>query len=271
VTEDFHSTGVSYPAIEMLGVKIHVVYRADLFNTIIRAAETGHGGLINNVNIHAMNLAYGDADFRAILNASDLVFVDGAGVLLGAAIAGLKVGERLTPADWVDDMFELCAARRWPIFHLGDVEQAGEDLRRKLAREHPRCRFAGCHHGFFQKTGPESDAVVNAINASGAKVLLAGLGRPIQEKWVWANRDRLQPPVILAVGSLARVFTGHIKRGPSWMTRNGLEWLYRLAVQPGYTWKRYLIGNPLFLWRIVLNRCGVGVPRPNSLKDGVSR
>ncbi len=102
-----------HPAIEILGVKIHVVDRCGLLDAISRAAETGCGGIINNVNVHAMNLAYCDAELREILNGSDLVFVDGAGILLGAAIAGVKVSERLTPADWVHDPFTLCGA--YPI------------------------------------------------------------------------------------------------------------------------------------------------------------
>lgn len=264
MNENIQATAATYPTVEMLGVKIHVIDRAGVFGTIIRSVETGRGGFINNVNVHAMNLAYRDADFRAILNASDLVFRDGAGIWVGAAIAGVKVGERLAPADWVDDLFELCVARGWAVFHLGDTEQVGDDFRRKLAREHPNCRLAGCHHGFFQKAGPENDAVVEMINASGAKVLLVGMSMPIQEKWAWANRDRLQPPVILAVGGLVRVYTGHIKRGPPWMTQNGLEWLYRLAMQSRYTWRRYLIGNPLFLWRVFLSRFGLGAPSPKT-------
>ncbi len=265
--DDIHAAGVKYPAVEMLGVKFHVVDRAGLLDAIARAVETGRGGIINNVNVHAMNLAYCDAELREILNASDLVFVDGAGILLGAAIAGIRVTERLTPADWVDDLFALCAARGWPVFHVGDIAEVGEDFRLELTRRHPSCRLVGCHHGYFQKTGPESDAVVAAINASGAKVLLVGMSMPIQEKWVWANRHRLKPPVILAVGALARTYTGHIRRGPPWMTRSGLEWLYRLTVQPGYTWRRYLIGNPLFLWRVLSNRLGLGAPLPRSRSD----
>ena len=254
---------MSYPITEILGVKIHVVDRGGLLDTIARAVETGHGGIINNVNIQAMNLAYRDAEFRAILTASDLVFVDGAGVQWGAAIAGVEVGERLAYGDWVDDLFALCVERDWPVFHLGDIDPVGEDFRRELARRHPKCRLAGCHHGFFKKTGPDSDAVVDVINASGAKILLVGMSMPIQEKWVWANRHRLQPPVALAVGGMARLYTGRIKRGPPWMTRNGLEWLYRLAVQPAYTWRRYLIGNPLFLWRVLLSRLGMSAANLN--------
>ena len=77
------------------------------------------------------------------------------------------------------------------------------------------------------------------------------MSMPIQEKWIWANRERLAPPVRLALGGLARIMTGHIRRGPRWMTDHGLEWLYRLGVQPRYTWRRYLLGNPLFLLRIL--------------------
>lgn len=255
--EDIKPVGVPYPASMLLGVRIHVVGRVGLLDTITRAVNTGSGGLINNVNIQAMNLAYRDADFRAILNASDLCFRDGAGIWLGAAIAGVQVGERLAPADWLDDLLKLCAERDWPVFHLGDIDQVNDDFRREVARRHPKCRLVGCHHGFFQRTGPENDAVVAAINASGAKILLVGMSMPIQEKWAWANRHRLQTPVILALGGLARIYTGHIKRGPRWLTQNGLEWLYRLSVQPGYTWRRYLLGNPLFLWRVLLSRFGI--------------
>lgn len=241
-------------SVELLGLRIHVADRQDVLNAIIKAVETGHGGTINNVNVHAMNSAWGDAEFRHILNHSDLVFIDGFGVQLGARIAGIRLGERLTPADWVDELLDICARRQWPIFWLGDTDEVGADFEREIKHRHPTCPFAGRHHGFFAKTGSESDAVVDLVNASGAKILLVGMSMPIQEKWVWANRDRLAPPVRLALGGLARIYTGHIRRGPPWMTQNGLEWLYRLAMQPRYTWRRYLVGNPLFLWRIVLDR-----------------
>ncbi len=256
-----------YPAVEILGVRIHIINRADLLSAIARAVTTGRGGTINNVNVHAINMAYRDPEFRAILNACDLVFVDGFGVQLGACIAGVQRGERLTPADWADDLFRLGAERKWPIFWLGDTDEVGADFVRELARRHPDCPLAGYHHGFFVKNGPESDAVVETINASGAQILLVGMSMPIQEKWVWANRQRLRPPVRLALGGLARIYTGHIKRGPRWMTQYGLEWLYRLAVQPRYTWRRYLLGNPLFLWRVLLSRLRLG-GRPDPRESG---
>lgn len=253
----------AHSAVELAGVRIHVVDRTGVLAALTSAAERGSGGNINNVNVHAMNTAWSDPHFRHILNNADLVFVDGFGVQLGARLASIRLGARLTPADWIDDMLKICVERGWSVFWLGDTDEVGEEFEQRLKARHPGLRFAGRHHGFFAKQGPESERVVEQINASGATILMVGMSMPIQEKWIWANRDRLRPAVRLSLGGLARIVTGHIRRGPPWMTQNGLEWLYRLCVQPGYTWRRYLIGNPLFLLRVMGWRwLGMG-PRRN--------
>lgn len=247
---------------QLLGVRIDVVSRKDLLTTIERAAETGTGGLITNVNVHAMNLAWNDNEFRTIVNQSDLVFVDGIGVKLGARLSKVPVGDRLTPADWIDEMFSMCVQKQWSVFWLGDTEDVGLDFERELARRHPQCVFAGRHHGFFVKTGSDSDRVVDLINQSEAKILMVGMSMPIQEKWLSANRHLLRVPVLLPLGGMARIYTGTTRRGPRWMTDYGMEWLFRLAVQPRDTWKRYVIGNPLFIFRIAMARFGfLRVPR----------
>ena len=240
----------SLPSVDIQGVRVHRVYRADLLAQICEAAETGRGGNILNINIHAANLAWTDPEFRAILNEADQVFVDGAGILLAAKIMNWQLGERLTVADWMDDMLDICVSKQWPIFWLGDTDEVGAAFEKKILSDHPGLIFAGRHNGFFDRNGPDNDRVIEQINQSGARILLVGMSMPIQEKWLHANRHRLQPPVHLTFGGAARIATGHIKRGPRWMTDNGLEWLYRLSVQPGYTWSRYLLGNPLFFVRL---------------------
>ena len=240
----------THPVIVLNDIKIHNLSLMGFFDHIQTAIETGRNGMINNVNIHAMNIAWGDPDFRHILNHSGLVFLDGAGVKLGASLVGKKLGERMTMADWGWELFARCEKNGWPVFWLGDTDEIGEAYESLLRAKYPKLIFAGRHHGFFAKEGAESEAVVSLINSSGAKVLLVGMSMPIQEKWIWANRERLDPPVTLAVGAVARFMTGVIRRAPQWMTRNGLEWLHRLAVQPSHTWRRYVIGNPLFLARV---------------------
>lgn len=238
----------------LLGVDYDVVDRVDLFDFIRSSANGTQPANILNVNTHAMNLAYVDEVYRGILNAADLVFVDGAGVQLGAKLLGKPVGERLTPMDWIDDLFSLCAEEKWSVFFLGDSEMMRERFISAINQRHPNCRIADSYHGFFEKDGEENDELVERINNSGARVLLIGMGMPIQEKWLWANRHRLKPLVRFSVGALNRVYTGDIARGPAWMTNNGMEWLYRLCVQPVATWRRYVLGNPLFLFRVLRSR-----------------
>lgn len=241
----------SLPSVDIQGICVHRVFRADLLAQIRQAIETGEGGNILNINIHAANLAWEDDEFRAILNSADQVFVDGAGILLAAKIMNWQLGERLTVADWMDDMLTLCVSEDWPIFWLGDTDEVGAAFEKKVLEDHPGVIFAGRHHGFFDRNGTENEQVIEQINRSGAKILMVGMSMPIQEKWLHANRKRLLPAVRLTFGGAARIATGHIRRGPRWMTDNGLEWLYRLCVQPRYTWRRYVIGNPLFFIRLL--------------------
>ncbi len=241
----------------LLGVRIHRVNREELLAFILHRLAEEQGALIANVNVHAMNLAWKDTRYRQILNTADRVFVDGAGVLLGAQIAGVTLSERMTPADWIDTLLELCAARQWGVFWLGDTDEVGAEFERRLREKHPRCPFAGRHHGFFDHFGAEGEAIATSIGHSGARLLLVGMSMPLQEKWVARHQPTLGPVVCLAVGGLARIYTGGIRRGPRWMTDHGLEWLYRLAMQPRYTWRRYLLGNPAFILRVVLNRLGL--------------
>jgi N-acetylglucosaminyldiphosphoundecaprenol N-acetyl-beta-D-mannosaminyltransferase len=251
MTPSHQDSSCQFQAIDLAGVRIHLVDRAGLLAQIARAVETGRGGLINNVNINAMNLAWVDWEFRAILNHSDLVFVDGYGVILGARAVGIRLSERLTFADWMDELFELCVSRGWTVFYVGDTEEVGKAFESYLTNNHLGLRVAGRHHGFFDHTSPESDALVTMINDSGADILVVGMGMPLQEKWIWCNRHRLRPPVKLTSGGYTRIATGILPRGPRWMTDHGLEWLYRLCIQPRHTWRRYLIGNPLFFIRIL--------------------
>ena len=241
---------------ELLGINYDVVTRAQILERVTTAMLGEHVSVLNHVNIHAMNLAWGDPEMTTILNHSDFVFVDGVGIRWGSICAGLggQVGERSTSRDFIEDLFEICGERQLPVYHLGDTEDVNADFTEKLSKEHPDCPLAGCHHGFFDQHGPENDRLIELINNSGAKLLLLGMSMPVQEKWAWRNRERLRVPAVLSVGGLMRIYTGATARGPKWMTDNGMEWVFRLAVQRRLVWRRYVLGNPLFLWRCFCSR-----------------
>jgi N-acetylglucosaminyldiphosphoundecaprenol N-acetyl-beta-D-mannosaminyltransferase len=128
-----------------------------------------------------------------------------------------------------------------------------------LQAQVPTLRVVGTHHGYFEKSPghPDNDAVVQAINAARPDMLIVAFGMPTQEQWLHENWARLEAGAALTVGAAFDYLAGEVQRGPRWMTDHGLEWLSRLVVEPRRLWRRYLLGNPLFLWRVVRQRLGL--------------
>jgi N-acetylglucosaminyldiphosphoundecaprenol N-acetyl-beta-D-mannosaminyltransferase len=237
--------------VRLLDIPIHPVSPAELVDTIVTWGGQEAQRKVYNVNVHAMNLAAKHEDFKTALQRADLVFCDGFGVKWGARIAGIDIPYRMTPPDWIDDFAAKTAHAGQSVFALGDEDGIAARFQQALQERHPGYLAAGSHHGFFEKTGAENDAVIERINNSGAKHLLVGFGMPLQERWLESNAARLRPRVFLPVGALFRWYIGADKRAPRWMTDNGLEWLARFAQHPSRHFQRYAVGNPQFLFRVL--------------------
>ena len=241
-------------SVRVLGVRVDVIDKETLHQEISRRVRAGHKEWLANVNIQAVNLAYRDPNFRDILNRAPIVYCDGAGVRLGARLLGVRLPERIVLTRWVWELAALCADKDFSIFLLGGasdvVERAAVNLRRRV----PRLRIAGCHHGYFEKTGPESDRVVELINSVAPNLLIVCFGMPDQEYWACRYLERLRTNLILFGGSTIDYASGAKAMPPSWAANHGLEWLHRLAQEPVRLWRRYLLGNPLFMFRILRQR-----------------
>jgi N-acetylglucosaminyldiphosphoundecaprenol N-acetyl-beta-D-mannosaminyltransferase len=132
-----------------------------------------------------------------------------------------------------------------------------------MSARYPGLEIAGTHHGYF-KPGREERDVIDAINRSGAEILFVAFGVPLQEIWIERNRHRLKPSVVIGVGGLFDYYSGRIPRAPLALRRTGLEWLWRLAMEPGRLWRRYLLGNAEFLGRVAMLKLFGGVAFVNS-------
>lgn len=240
--------------IDILGVGVHPLTKNELLDAISGWAGSSQQRVIGHVNVHGMNLAHRSERFRESVAAADLVFCDGYGVLWGARQLGLEIPERLAVMDWIDELAGRIATTDRSIFLLGDEEGIAELCARDMQAKHPALQIAGTHHGFFDKHGPESDSVVEKINASGADILLVGFGMPLQEYWIEENSALLQPSVLMPVGATYRWYAGIEPRAPRWMIDRGFEWLARLVRHPITMFNRYVIGNPLFVGRIWASR-----------------
>ena len=247
------SESTGHRRVFLLGVGITDVPVSVLLKHMCEAVNDGRKTLILNVNAFAMNLAYERIWFRELLSHADVVFCDGFGVKLASSLAGTPITHRYTPPDWIAQFARTCVEHDLAVFLLGARPGVAQRAAERLQAVCPGLRVVGTHHGYFDKTpgSRENEAVVRQINAARPDVLILGLGMPLQEQWLRDNWDRVEAKVALTAGALFDYVSGEVRRGPRWMTDNGFEWLARLIVEPRRLWRRYIIGNPLFFWRVV--------------------
>lgn len=209
------------------------------------------------VNANNFNLAIERPDYMKALRASDLVLPDGIGVKLALQMCGGSLRRNLNGTDLFPHLAALCVKNDWSIFLLGATNQVLAKAAANIESQHPGIRVAGMRDGYFKPT--DEEALCRDINASGAMVLVIGMGTPRQELWAHRNAARLRLPLVLSMGGLIDFLGEKNKRAPMWMRQTGLEWVYRLVQEPGRMWKRYIVGNPVFLWRVrAWNRSGGG-------------
>ena len=242
--------------IEILGVKATCCDKETLLNHIGDMVDIGEHQIVLSGNVHSLNLAYEHRWLREFFNRAQLVRIDGAGVRLGARILGYTLPERITWADFAWDLAEFSAGRGHRLFFLGGRPGVARAAADRLRARFPELRVVAVHHGYFDKTPgcEENEAIVSMVNGARPDILIVGFGMPLQERWLMENWERLDVSVALTGGAVFDYVSGSLTRAPGWMTDNGLEWLGRLLIEPRRLWRRYLIGNPLFMWRIVKQR-----------------
>lgn len=235
--------------VSLLGVRFDRVPREQALAAMAGAFGRGRALKVYIVNAHTLNLACSDPAFREVLNGADLLFNDGTGVQVASRLAGRPFPDNLVGTDLAPQLCERAVTAGVSVFLLGGrpgiPERAAEGLRRRV----PGVRIAGVHQGYFE--GNENGRVVDAINRSGAGILLVAFGNPLQEIWIHQNAPALRCDVCIGVGGLIDHLSGRLRRAPRWMRRLGVEWMHILLGQP-HKWRRYLLGNPLFLARVAV-------------------
>lgn len=220
----------------------------DLLEDLVTRTD-GRTRTVYYVNAHTLNLAVEDASFREVLAASDYVFGDGTGVRWAARVNGVRLRANLNGTDLTPALFARGAGRGLRYFLLGATPEQIAIAAETAKRLFPGWEQAGFHHGYVHE-GDASARVVEQINAARPNLLLVGMGNPLQEKWIDAHKSALRVPLCAGVGGLFTYWSGDLDRAPAWMRRLGVEWLHILRRQPAKA-KRYVVGNPLFVWRML--------------------
>lgn len=213
--------------------------------------------------VHSVMTAVLEPDFRAVLNSADVATPDG----VPLAWALRSFGVRRQPRVYGPNLMLLLCGQAARLGHrvylYGGHPEALPPLRRRLRGRYPSLVIVGAEAPPFRPLTAEEDAgVVERMQAARADLVFVGLGAPKQERWIAAHRDRLPGVILVGVGAAFDFHAGRIPQAPGCMQRAGLEWLFRLLLEPARLWKRYLLLNPLFLALWALQKAGLLRYRP---------
>lgn len=242
----------SLPHIRILGVPIVKARRAEAIAAIEALADRSEPALVAYVNAHTLNLASSDPAYLELLQMAPLVLNDGSGVGLAAKMSGEAFPENLNGSDFNPLILEWAARRGWPVYFLGASPGVAEEAARRLQVRIPQLIVAGTRDGFFPRS--EDGAVAATIKSSGAKVLMVAMGNPLQEFWLRDNLSATGASLGVGVGAFFDFSAENVKRAPAWMNNAGVEWVFRLLQEPKRLWRRYVVGNPVFLVRVLKER-----------------
>jgi len=240
--------------ISILGVTVTDVTRPRAIALLEELIERldGRTHSVFFVNAHTLNLAAADEQYRRVLDSADHVLGDGTGVRWAARLQNIHLRENLAGTDLAPALLRALAGRGYRYYLLGGDEAMIARAARHAAGAFPGWIQAGYHHGYLSDLAASAEAI-RQINAARPDLLLVGMGNPLQERWIHAHRHQLEVPLCMAVGGLFSYWSGNLRRAPRWLRRWGWEWLGILCQQP-HKARRYLLGNPLFVWRICRER-----------------
>jgi exopolysaccharide biosynthesis WecB/TagA/CpsF family protein len=241
--------------IRVLGVTVHRLSGEQALQKI-GGWERGQARMVAYVNAHTLNQSVGDAPLRGALDRADLVLNDGFGLSLAARMRGESFPENLNGSDFTRRLLDLAAQRGWRTFLLGAEPGIAATAAAKLRDAVEGLQIVGALDGF---TGESEQQLARHVRDSGADLLVLALGNPLQELWLARNLEQTGVHVGVGVGAFLDFTAGKVRRAPRWMNVLGIEWCFRLVQEPRRLWRRYVVGNPIFLLRAWRDRsAGVG-------------
>lgn len=247
----------SVPRANVLGVGVSAINLPEAVQLLLAAAKSDRKGYVCVTGVHGVSEAQNDAGFRSILNAAFLNTPDGMPMSWVGRMQGYSAMDRVYGPDLMRDLSAAGVAHGMRHFYYGGKEGVADDLKRKMEERFPGIQIVGTYTPPFRPLNEEEETqLFESVAALKPHFFWVGLSTPKQERFMARYWSRLDANIFFGVGAAFDMHAGQISQAPYWMQRSGLEWFYRLMVEPKRLWKRYLINNPLFLARIALQFCG---------------
>lgn len=239
--------------VRVLGANIDAVSWVEVTSRILRWARRRQSRYVCACNVHSVVTASRDVQLAGAIEGADLVTPDGMPVAWFLRRCGIRDQRRIGGPDLMIRLCELAAHSGIAIYLYGSTPETISALSKNLLSEYPNLIIAGSYSPPFRaQTEQEIADVVTTINSSEAGIVFVGLGCPKQELWMQQQREKIHA-VMIGVGAAFDYHAGTLMRAPRWLQNIGLEWAFRLAVEPRRLWRRYLVTNAIFLARITMH------------------
>ena len=201
--------------------------------------------LLMPINAAILTMARRSQPLRQVIQESDLVLADGASIVLASRLVGGRLAERVTGVDLMERLILEADRQGHRVFFFGARPEIVERVAERVRKDHPGAVVAGYRDGYFSPE--EGESIARQIQESGADIVFVALPSPLKEVWCAEHLETMGASIVLPVGGAFDVYSGAIRRAPVWMQRVGMEWSWRLLMEPRSKWRRYLETNTLFL------------------------
>ncbi|WP_461520154.1 WecB/TagA/CpsF family glycosyltransferase [Porticoccus sp.] len=236
---------------ELFGLPISNVSLQQASTNLVKAAVKGKRRCVFFVNAHCVNVAAKNEVYRAALDAADVLYADGIGMRLAAKFIGQLLVDNVNGTDLFPVLCRDAAAAEVSIALLGAKPGIAELCAERMTNCTPGLRIVWIHHGYLEEDVPD---LISSINKSGASMLLVAMGVPQQELWITRYASELNASVLVGVGALFDFYSGSVSRAPFFMRKFGMEWLFRFFLEPKRMFLRYIVGNPIFIFRALVEK-----------------
>ncbi|MCK4983245.1 MAG: WecB/TagA/CpsF family glycosyltransferase, partial [Victivallaceae bacterium] len=246
----FNANKEFHPKVNLMDVEFDNVSMKEAVDVLTQDMAAGKRKKVYYVNADCFNTTVKDKSYLELLRKGDYILPDGVGVLLACKMLQVGLRENVNGTDMLPFICQMAVENNYSIYLFGAKPGIAAMMRQKLMEAYPALCIAGERNGYFSDDLEEKE-MIDEINLLKPDILLVALGVPFQEKWIEKHYDELPCRLMIGVGGLFDFYSGNIKRAPLWLREMGLEWIFRLAMEPRKKFKRYTIGNSSFLWQVL--------------------
>jgi N-acetylglucosaminyldiphosphoundecaprenol N-acetyl-beta-D-mannosaminyltransferase len=240
------------PQGELFGIPFDNVTMNDAIDQICHSIQTPELTQVAFINADCINKTYVDDNYQDALKHADRVYADGVGVRLAGRILGCPIRENVNGTDMFPRLCRRLSKSSTRVFLLGGRPGVAESVGAWMNNQFPDLNVCGIQDGYY--SSDEQQSVLQRIISCDVDVIFVAFGAPKQDVWIRDVLSKSNVRVAIGVGGLFDFYSGRIPRAPAWMREMGLEWTFRLLQEPGRLWRRYVIGNVIFLGRAVCYR-----------------